>query len=79
MWLEIDASFQGVKTLPFFAFYNTNSGNNNIEITCHQEGFLPRVDITKYNVLNDSRNFYDQSVKDPKRVRIKMKMVSRIN
>ena len=30
----------------------------------HRKYFLPRVDITKYNVLIDGRNFYEQPVSD---------------
>ena len=28
----------------------------------HQKYFLPRVNITNYNVLIDGRNFYDQPI-----------------
>ena len=30
----------------------------------YRKYFLPRVDITDYNVLIDGRNFYDQPIKD---------------
>ena len=30
----------------------------------HGKYFLPRLDITNYNVLIDGRNFYDQSIHD---------------
>ena len=30
----------------------------------HRQYFLPRVDITNYNVLIDGRNFYDQPIND---------------
>ena len=30
----------------------------------HKKYFLPRVDITNYNVLIDGRNFYDQPIND---------------
>ena len=30
----------------------------------HRKYFLPRVDITNYNVLIDGRNFYDQPISD---------------
>ena len=36
----------------------------NIERNSHRKYFLPRVNITNYNVLIDSRNFYDQSIND---------------
>ena len=43
---------------------NTENGNNRVERDSHQKYFLPRVNITKYNVLIDGRNFYDQPVFD---------------
>ena len=33
----------------------------------HRNYFLPRVNITNYNVLIDGRNFYDQSINDQMR------------
>ena len=30
----------------------------------HRKYFLPRLDITNYNVLIDGRNFYDQPIND---------------
>ena len=30
----------------------------------HRKYFLPRVNITNYNVLFDGRNFYDQPIND---------------
>ena len=59
-----DASFQGVNRLFVLAFDNTVNGNNIVERGSHRKYFLPRVDITKYNVLIDSRNFYDQPISD---------------
>ena len=46
------------------AFDNTNNGDNKVERGSHRNYFLPRVDITKYNVLIDGRNFYDQPIND---------------
>ena len=56
----LDASFQGTNRLFVLAFDNTD-GNVNQE---NRKYFLPRVNITNYNVLIDGRNFYDQSVND---------------
>ena len=42
------------------AFDNTENRDNKVERDSHRKYFLPRVDITNYNVLIDSRNFYDQ-------------------
>ena len=60
----LDASFQGVNRLFVLAFDNTNNGDNKVERDSHRKHFLPRVDITKYNVLIDGRNFYDQPIND---------------
>ena len=46
------------------AFDNTNNGDNKVERESHRKYFLPRVDITNYNVLIDGRNFYDQPIND---------------
>ena len=42
------------------AFDNTENRDNKVERDSRRKYFLPRVDITNYNVLIDSRNFYDQ-------------------
>ena len=60
----LDASFQGVNRLFVLAFDNTNNGDNKVERDSHRKYFLPRVDITNYNVLIDGRNFYDQPIND---------------
>ena len=60
----LDASFQGVNRLFVLAFDNTNNGDNKVERDIHGKYFLPRVDITNYNVLIDGRNFYDQPISD---------------
>ena len=46
------------------AFDNTNNGPCRVERNSHKKYFLPRVDITNYNVLIDDRNFYDQPIND---------------
>ena len=50
----LDASFQGVKKLFVNAF----------EKKIYRKYFLPIVNKTSYNVLIDSRNFYDQPIGD---------------
>ena len=42
------------------AFSNTDGNANQVERNSNRKCFLPRVDITKYNVLIDGRHFYDQ-------------------
>ena len=58
----MDSSFKGVNRLFVLAYDNTENGNNRVERNSHQKHFLPRINITKYNVLIDGRNFYDQPV-----------------
>ena len=60
----LDTSFQGVNRLFVLAFDNTENGDKKVERDSHRKYFLPRVDITNYNVLIDGRNFYDQPIND---------------
>ena len=46
------------------AYDDTNNGANKVERNSHQKYFLPRVNLTKFNVLVDGRNFYDQPISD---------------
>ena len=39
-------------------------GNNDPTRSGYRNYYLPRIDITKYNVLIDGRNFYDQPIND---------------
>ena len=58
----LDASFQGVRRLFVLVFDNTENGAKKVERNSHTKYFLPRVNITNYNVLIDRRNFYDQPI-----------------
>ena len=60
----LNASFQGVRRLFVLASNNTDGGVNKVERNHHRKYFLPRVDVTNYNVLTDGRNFYDQPTND---------------
>ena len=60
----VDASFQGVNRLFVLAFDNIENGANKVERDCHRKYFLPRVNITNYNVLIVWTNFYDQPIND---------------
>ena len=55
--------FRGVNRLFVLAFDNTNN-DNKVERNSHRKYFLPKVDITNYNVLIDGRSFYDQQISD---------------
>ena len=55
------------------AFNNTTENDNEVPASNtanrvqrdnRRKYFLPRVDITNYNVLIDGRNFYDQPIND---------------
>ena len=41
-----------------------NNTNNRVLRNSHTKYFLPRVNITNYNVLINGRNFYDQPIND---------------
>ena len=57
-----EAKNDNVTRFPLDAFDDTNDGPNKVERNVHRKYFLPRVDITNYNVLIDGRNFYDQPI-----------------
>ena len=70
---SLGCSFQCVNRLFVLAFNNTtedvagnpiNNTANRVQRDSHRKYFLPRVDITNYNVLSDGRNFYDQPIND---------------
>ena len=69
----LDTSFQGVRRLFVLAFNNTtvnvpidpvNNTNNRVLRDSNRKYFLPRANVTNYNVLIDDRNFYDQPIND---------------
>ena len=60
----LDAYFQGVRRLFVLVFCNTEGGAKKVERNSHAKYFLPRVNITNYNVLIDGRNFHDQPIND---------------
>ena len=68
----LDASFQGVNRLFVLAFDNTENGDKKIERDSHRKFFLPRVDMTNYNVLIDGKNFYDQPINDQSKGMMKL-------
>ena len=60
----LDASFQGVNRLFVLSFNNADGNASQVERNSHSKYFLPRVNITNYNVLIDGKNFYDQPISD---------------
>ena len=75
----LDTASQGVNRLFVLAFENTcaadpavdannpapqNRADNRVTRNGYRKYFVPRVDMASYNVLIDSRNFYDQPIND---------------
>ena len=72
----LDAAFQAVNRLFVLAFEDTRADEaadapaprnlvaNRVIRDSYRKYFVPRVDITSYNVLIDGRNFYDQPIND---------------
>ena len=69
----LDVSFQRVTRLFILVFNNTtvnvpnnptNNTNDRVLRNSHPKYFLPRVNISNYNVLINGRNFYDQPIND---------------
>ena len=58
----LDASFEGVNRLFVLAFNVTAGDAGLVNKEGYRKYYLPRVDIKKYNVLIDGRNFYDQAI-----------------
>ena len=46
------------------AYFIENNGNDKAGIKDNKKYFLPRGEITNYNVLIDGTNFYDQPIND---------------
>ena len=58
-YINLDSSFQGVNRL-FVMAYNRVDGQPTRN--GQQKHYLPRIDLNKYNVIIDGRNFYDNSI-----------------
>ena len=58
---RLDASFQGVNRL---FVLTSEHGDNVTNENSYRKYFLPRLRIKNYNIENDGRNFYDQSIND---------------
>ena len=74
--LALDAAFQGVNRLFVLALEDTRADEaadapaprnlvaNRVIRNSYRKYFVPRVDITSFNVLTDGRNFYDEPIND---------------
>ena len=58
-YIALDSSFQGVNRL-FVMAYNRVHGQPTRN--GRQKYHLPRIDLNKYNVIIDERNFYDNEI-----------------
>ena len=60
----LDSSFQGVNRLFVLAYDNTENRANAIHMKSPRRYALSKVNLNKFNVLIDGRNFYDQPISD---------------
>ena len=58
-YINLDPSFQGVSRLFVMAY---NRANGQPTINGQQKYYLTRIDLEKYNVIIDGRNFYDNPI-----------------
>ena len=60
-YINLDPSFQGVNRLFVMAY---NRANGQPTRNGQQKYYLPRIDLEKYNVIIDGRNFYDNPIEN---------------
>ena len=60
-YINLDLSFQGVNRL-FLMAYNRAAGQ--ATRNGQRKYYLPRIDLKKYNVIIDGRNFYDNPIEN---------------
>ena len=58
-YINLDPSFQGVNRLFIMAY---SRAANQLGRNSQQKYYLPRIDLSKYNVTIDGRNFYDNPI-----------------
>ena len=58
-YINLDLSFQGVNRLFAMAY---NRANGQPTRNGQRKYYLPRIDLEKYNVITDGRNFYDNPI-----------------
>ena len=59
-YISLDPSFQGVNRLFVMAYDNVNANRSTRDGRTRY--YLPTIDINKYNVIIDGRNFYDNPI-----------------
>ena len=60
-YINLDPSFQGVNRLFVIAY---NRVNGQPTKNGQRKYYLPRIDVNKYNVIIDGRNFYDNPIEN---------------
>ena len=60
-YINLDPSFQGVNRLFVMAY---NRANGQPTRNGQRKYYLPRIDLEKYNVIIDGRNFYDNPIEN---------------
>ena len=60
-YINLDPSFQDVNRL-FVMAYNRENGQPTRD--GRRKYYLPRIDLKKYNVITDGRNFYDNPIEN---------------
>ena len=58
-YINLEPSFQGVSRLFVMAY---NRANGQLTRNGQRKYYLPRIDIEKYNVIIDGRNFYNNPI-----------------
>ena len=58
-YINLDLSFQGVNRLFVMAYDRANGQPTR---NGQQKYYLPRIDLNKYNIIIDGRNFYDNPI-----------------
>ena len=59
-YINLDPSFQGVNRLFLMAY--SRADDNQATRNEQRKYYLPRIDLKKYNVIIDGRNFYDNRI-----------------
>ena len=59
-YINLDPSFQGVNRLFLMAY--SRADDNQATRNGQRKYYLPRIDLQKYNVIIDGRNFYDNLI-----------------
>ena len=63
-YISLDPSFQGVNRLFVMAYDNDNANANRSTRDGRTRYYLPTIDLNKYNVIVDGRNFYDNPIEN---------------